>query len=318
MLWFRYNRGSQGDMSKGEEEQQAQILIGNMVGEVAQAYFDDGKTVVIDTSAGFSPENYDDYARQTADAMADPEVTCIAEAAFYTGDLIVFIDLFHRNDDGSWDIYEVKSSGLAKPVHAQDCAWQTYVVRTLCGVDVRNSYIMIPSAGWSIISETNSPCTYYALEAPEFEDTNAVDYAVNAVVYEDMEEAVADALSSRFSTRKHTYGEWADKIEDFDNVKMAFYYSFSEGYSVAESAEYAADLVEREDHLLAVDDYTDWIYEQSVGEEIPARIEEFFDMLVQPEPPECPCANPGTGFMCLQPYECHYTGICSEYLDQGK
>lgn len=156
MLWIKYNMPyASNSETKAENDNQDQFMIGNIVGAAARKYFSDGETVLIDTERGFSLSNYRDYAFETKAAMSDPRVTTIAEAAFYTGDIIVFIDLLHRNNDGSWDIYEVKSSNRVSPVHAQDAAWQTYVARTLCGVNIRNTYLMHPRAGWSAIAEKN-------------------------------------------------------------------------------------------------------------------------------------------------------------------
>lgn len=153
MLWFRYNAGRYADKIGSEESDQEQFEIGNIVGATAQGYFTDGETVIINTERGFAPENYREYARETANYMMDPNITCIAEATFYTGNLVVFIDLLHRNPNGGWDIYEVKSTNRIGPVHVRDAAWQTYVARELCGVDIRDTYLMHPFAGWQRIAE---------------------------------------------------------------------------------------------------------------------------------------------------------------------
>ena len=231
MLWFRYNR-EQRDTSGEDAFAQEQFIIGDLVGAAAQGYFKDdpGRTVIIDTSAGFDDRNYADYARQTQQAMNDPSVSVIAEAAFYTGELIVFVDLLRRNEDGSWDIYEVKSSRQAKPVHARDCAWQTYVVRTMCGVNVRKSHLMIPARGWSIFN-----------------------------------------------------GKAQCSPEDFE----------------------------------IVDDYSDWIHDQSVGREIPEKVAYFTDMVQRSEPPACEC-TPGRGMCCASPYPCDYVGACERYAREGR
>lgn len=153
MLWFRYNAGRYADLVGSEESDQEQFEIGNIVGAAAQGYFTDGDTVIINTERGFAPENYREYARETANFMMDPNICCIAEATFYTGDLVVFVDLLHRNPAGGWDIYEVKSTNRIGPVHVRDAAWQTYVARSLCGVEIRNTYLMHPYAGWQRIAE---------------------------------------------------------------------------------------------------------------------------------------------------------------------
>lgn len=152
MLWFKYNASSWSDTPREELQAGEQFAIGNLVGAAAQGYFQDGETVIINTDRGFSPSYYEEYAAETQRAMSDPNVCCVAEATFYTGDLIVFVDLLHRNPDGGWDIYEVKATNRIGPVHVRDASWQTYVVRTLCGADIRNTYLMHPYAGWQQIA----------------------------------------------------------------------------------------------------------------------------------------------------------------------
>lgn len=153
MLWIRYNMPRTADLSGADESDQEQFRIGNIVGEAAQAYFgdEDGETVIIDTDRGFSPEYYESYANETASYMNDPNVVCIAEATFFTGDIVVFVDLLHRNPDGGWDIIEVKATNRVGPVHVRDASWQTYVARELCGIDIRDTYLMHPYAGWQRI-----------------------------------------------------------------------------------------------------------------------------------------------------------------------
>lgn len=153
MLWLKYNRPYRADIYGAEAAEQEQFRIGNVVGKAAQGYFGEEGTVIIDTDAGFSPEHYADYAAQTDAAMADPDVHTIAEATFYTGDLVVFVDILHRNPDGGWDIYEVKAAGYIGPVHVRDAAWQTYVARELCGVEIVDTYLMHPNADWHQIEK---------------------------------------------------------------------------------------------------------------------------------------------------------------------
>lgn len=157
MLWLKYNRVYKADLVGSEEAEQEQFRIGNIVGEAAQGYFGEDGLVVINTDRGFSSEYYSEYAAETESAMNDPEVDTIAEATFYTGDLVVFVDVLHRNPDGGWDIYEVKATNRIGPVHVRDASWQTYVARELCGVDIRNTYLMHPYAGWQRI-EAHGGC----------------------------------------------------------------------------------------------------------------------------------------------------------------
>jgi len=230
LLWFKYHMPRSCNPVSQDESANEQFEIGNLVGAAARHYFDDepGYCLTIDTDRGFSPEYYREYAIQTMEAMDDLECHTIAEATFYVDDIVVFVDLLHRNPYGGWDIYEVKSSRQAKPVHARDCAWQTYVVRTLCGVDIRDSYLMVPARG---------------------------------------------------TTRFYDDGECAKDV------------------------------------FIVVDDWSNWIYEQSVGSEIPASIAGFWDMLSNPDaPPLLPddVSDIGDSTRCRSPYQCQFSGICRE------
>lgn len=161
MLWIKHNmpyatdKIIASDQNIADEadsvETEEQFVIGDIVGEAALKYFPQESSVLIDTSKmGFSPEAYIEYAQQTKDYMNDPNITCIAEAAFYDGDLIVFVDFLNRNEYGSWDIYECKSSRHVGPIHAQDAAWQTWVVmyNKPNPTSIGKTYLIHPMYGW--------------------------------------------------------------------------------------------------------------------------------------------------------------------------
>lgn len=148
MLWIKYNMPYASDSSGSDERDESQFVVGDVIGAAAQDFFPN--TVVINTDRGFSPENYAAYAAETANYMNDPDVECIAEATFYYDDVVVFIDLLHRDFDDYgnevWDIYEVKASGMVQPHQAQDAAWQTCVAQ-MCGVPIRRTYLLHPARG---------------------------------------------------------------------------------------------------------------------------------------------------------------------------
>lgn len=154
MLWIKYNMGWATDTSDDERDT-TMFEIGDIIGASAQEFFNN--TVVINTDRGFAPENYAVYADETAAYMDDPDVECIAEATFMIDDVVVFIDLLHRDYDDAgnevWDIYEVKASGIVQPHQAQDAVWQTHIALE-CGVPIRATYLMHPGHGtWAFTTD---------------------------------------------------------------------------------------------------------------------------------------------------------------------
>jgi hypothetical protein len=64
----------------------------------------------------------------TREALSDPAVSAIYEAAFEYRDVLVRVDILQRADDG-WTLIEVKSSTRVKEVHWPDVAVQLWVLR---------------------------------------------------------------------------------------------------------------------------------------------------------------------------------------------
>ena len=157
MLWIRYNM-PWATNSDYDPADQAQFEIGNIVGEAAQNLYDKDERVTINTSElGFSPEAYSTYVAQTQAAMDDPSINCIAEAAFYYDDVIVFVDLLVRAYDEygepiGWSIYEVKASSMIAPHQVRDALWQAHIA-DLCGCDLVGIYLLHPARGTTAFVE---------------------------------------------------------------------------------------------------------------------------------------------------------------------
>lgn len=102
---------------------------GNEVGELACTCFENGKLVD-------AKYNETDLAlEQTKKFMEDESVRAIFEAAF------IYDDILRKNDDGSFDLIEVKSSTDLKKINKLDIAVQKYVLEG-CKLKVKNSYLM--------------------------------------------------------------------------------------------------------------------------------------------------------------------------------
>ena len=108
---------------------------GTDVGELARMRFPGGVLV---------GEEYDRHAQavaSTARAMRDESTPALFEAAFTFEGVRTRVDVLSRNDYGSYDIVEVKSSTSAKEEHIADAAIQVYVLEG-AGVAVSSAFIM--------------------------------------------------------------------------------------------------------------------------------------------------------------------------------
>lgn len=107
--------------TKPSPVQDAIFTQGHQIGVLAHQLFPGGVLISEDQK---DPEG---ALRSTAKAM-NAGAPAIYEAAFRFEDLLIRADIVARNEDGTWDLYEVKSSTKVKPEHLPDVAIQKYVL----------------------------------------------------------------------------------------------------------------------------------------------------------------------------------------------
>ena len=114
---------------------------GHGVGKRATDSFPDG--ILIDIPR----ENGDEAVRKTRDELSkNPKA--LFEGAFIFNDVLVRVDILENNNDGTWNLIEVKSSKNIKPnPHYYDLGIQKWVL-TSAGIQIKNSYLMIPTRGY--------------------------------------------------------------------------------------------------------------------------------------------------------------------------
>jgi hypothetical protein len=131
-LWLEINDPDKA--SPVSESQQRLFDQGKEVGELARSHFPCGYLIDVDRSRIF------DSAVETQEAISRGE-SVIFEASFIHDDTIVLCDILAKNDNGTWDIIEVKSAGEVKREYIPDIAVQKYVVEG-SGLTVRKTKIM--------------------------------------------------------------------------------------------------------------------------------------------------------------------------------
>lgn len=137
MLWMSKNMPEKYD----DSVMSASLLeTGNQVGQLAKGLL--GKYVEVDYSTDF-PKMLSDTK-----AFMDAGEGVIAEASFSYNGLFCRVDLLERNPDGSYNIFEVKSSTTVKDIFIHDASFQCFVmiklgyeVRKVSIVHINNQYV---------------------------------------------------------------------------------------------------------------------------------------------------------------------------------
>ena len=88
-----------------------------------KATFPDG----IDLSAELK-RNVDAYPARTAELLDKGDGEALFEAGFLYDDVLVLADVVHQREDGTLDIYEVKSGTALSETYRRDAALQHYVI----------------------------------------------------------------------------------------------------------------------------------------------------------------------------------------------
>lgn len=88
-----------------------------------KSQFPDG----IDLSAELK-RNVDAYPARTAELLEKVDGVALFEAGFLYDDVLVLADVVHQREDGTLDIYEVKSGTALSDTYKRDAALQHYVI----------------------------------------------------------------------------------------------------------------------------------------------------------------------------------------------
>lgn len=131
-LWLYKHKN---DLRHVDTSQQAVFDSGTNVGLLAQQKFPNG----VDATEGFDWPNFQ-TAKKTRELIAKGQ-QIIYEATFVYDDILVAVDILAKNNDGTWDVYEVKSSTGVKDPHFLDTAVQYYVMIG-CGLDIALASIL--------------------------------------------------------------------------------------------------------------------------------------------------------------------------------
>lgn len=138
-IWlYNYHRELMEDRSAFQE---AILIQGIEVGNLAQSLFPGGVLISEDY------RNLSGAIEHTKQAITN-NAPAIFEATFVFENILIRVDILKKNNDGTYDLIEVKSSTSVKKEHLPDCAVQLYVLQGLgfkinhvCVMHLNNKYI---------------------------------------------------------------------------------------------------------------------------------------------------------------------------------
>jgi hypothetical protein len=131
-MWLYKHRR---DLISISPAQQAVFDTGTQVGRLAQDLFPGGT----DATAGYDWPNYQTAA--ITQQLIQGGANVIYEATFISSNTLVAVDILVKNETGSWDAYEVKSSTSVKDPHIPDAAVQYFVLKN-SGLDMNSISIV--------------------------------------------------------------------------------------------------------------------------------------------------------------------------------
>jgi len=131
LLWTHYHAKDQ--FPAVDVQTQAIFDQGHEVTALAQTLFPEGIEI-----EGF--EDFEAILNKTQKLVADRKP--LFEPAFRYKNTFARADILNPNKDGSWDLYEVKSSTQAKDVHYPDLAFQKYCYEG-AGLRIHRCYLIL-------------------------------------------------------------------------------------------------------------------------------------------------------------------------------
>ncbi|KAA3598708.1 MAG: DUF2779 domain-containing protein [Calditrichaeota bacterium] len=130
---------SKKSREQGEElslDAQFRIDEGNQIGELARKSFPSGKLI--------SELRSEIASLETKEVMQSSDIKNIFEATFIHENFVTKADVLTRNENGTWDLIEVKSSVNDKDEFIDDMAYTTMIIEN-CGVKIDKTFLYLVS-----------------------------------------------------------------------------------------------------------------------------------------------------------------------------
>jgi len=113
---------------------------GNLFESYAEKLFPDGVALEYKTNGNFDFDKYKILPDVTKKAIED-KTRVLFQGRLEVDDITCIFDVLERNKDGTYNLYEIKSSTAPKKDHEHDLAFQTIVLER-SGLNIKNIFII--------------------------------------------------------------------------------------------------------------------------------------------------------------------------------
>ena len=138
--WLWLEKHNKKILPEVDEDTQAIFDAGNLFESYAEKLFPDGVKLGYKTDGEFDVEKYKSLPETTQQEL-DNSTKVIFQGRLEVDDITCIFDVLERNDNGTYNLYEIKSSTKAKKEHEHDLAFQTIVLEK-SGLNIENIFVI--------------------------------------------------------------------------------------------------------------------------------------------------------------------------------
>ena len=138
--WLWLEEHDKTKLPKIDADLQAIFDAGNLFESYAEKLFPDGVTLGYKTNDQFDWNKYQALPEVTQQAIAD-NAKVIFQGRLEVDDITCIFDVLERNEDGTHNLSEIKSSTKAKKEHAYDLAFQVTVLER-SGLSIKDVFVI--------------------------------------------------------------------------------------------------------------------------------------------------------------------------------
>jgi hypothetical protein len=163
--WLWLEKHNKKILPEVDADTQAIFDAGNLFESYAEKLFPDGITLGYKTNGEFDFNKYKDLPAKTEQAIKD-NTRVLFQGRFEADGITCIFDVLELNEDGTYDLYEIKSSTSAKKEHEHDLAFQTIVleksglnINNIFVIHVNNEYVRVGDIDYNEITTTTEVTT---------------------------------------------------------------------------------------------------------------------------------------------------------------
>ncbi|HCC05415.1 TPA: hypothetical protein DEP58_03890 [Patescibacteria group bacterium] len=182
--WLWLEKHNKSILPEVDDNTQAIFDAGNLFETYAEQLFPEGVTLGYKTNGKFDGKKYWALPETTQRALEE-KVPVLFQGRLEIQGITCIFDVLERNENGTYNLYEIKSSTKAKPEHEHDLAFQTIVlessglsIESMFVIHVNNEYVRngtIPPEEITDITEVTSAVrTILPQTMIDIEDAKAV------------------------------------------------------------------------------------------------------------------------------------------------